>query len=88
MENHKKKEPTKQETLEWGTLEYLQAQLETLVDDYGIQNVIEQLSVVCAEKAHHLAVYWQDYRAQVQWQFYADCIATVTFHLFPHKGHD
>lgn len=70
------------EKAEWGTLEYLQDQLEKLVDDYGLQDVIAELSTVCQLKAQHLNVEWQDYAGGVLWTYYADRINDLDYFLF------
>lgn len=35
-------------------------ELETLVDRYGLANLVEMLAIVCEEKADHIRANWQD----------------------------
>lgn len=41
--------------------------LEKLVDRYGLKDVLSVLAGVCAEKADHIQVNWQDAALAKQW---------------------
>jgi hypothetical protein len=47
--------------------EDLANQLETLIDRYGIDNVIAMLGFVCGEKAEHIATNYQDASQGKEW---------------------
>ena len=36
------------------------SELETLVDRYGLANLVSALAIVCEEKADHIRANWQD----------------------------
>lgn len=42
--------------------------LEALVDEIGLGTLLDHLAVVCADKADHLAVNWQDMPASKEWE--------------------
>lgn len=46
--------------------------IEQLLDTHGIRPFLEMLSVVCSEKAEHVAANWQDPRTAKLWQRWAE----------------
>ena len=53
------------------------SELETLVDRHGLSNVIEALSIVCAEKADHIQTNWQDNVLAGSWERSSHQLDTV-----------
>lgn len=68
--------------LEWGTLAYLNKELSTLLSDYGLENILDELSKLCHEAAHYSAVEHENYPAQVQWDKYGDYLSGLKFLMF------
>lgn len=50
------------------TVEQLQEELEKLVDAWNLATILEALASVCADKAEHLRVNWQDPTSARQWE--------------------
>lgn len=50
------------------TPEELQAQLEQLVDSWGLATICDVLAKVCVDKAEHLRVNWQDPTSARHWE--------------------
>ena len=44
------------------------ADLEALVDRWGVRGVMDALAAVCADKAEHLRANWQDGRLAAGWE--------------------
>ena len=38
--------------------------LESLIDKYGVSEVLHAIACICYEKAEHIRVNWQDYGSQ------------------------
>ena len=51
--------------------------METYIDDYNIDDVIEAIQEVCYLKAEHLRANWQDEASAKSWERIADKIDTL-----------
>lgn len=43
-------------------------ELEQMVDRFSVRQVVDMLSEICAEKAEHIRVNWQDFSLAARWQ--------------------
>jgi len=59
------------------TLKLLADQMESLIDQYGLYNLLDAIEVTCYEKAEHLQVNWQDTEESSRWVRCASAIATA-----------
>jgi hypothetical protein len=55
--------------------------LEAMVDRHGVSGVLSMLSEICAEKAEHLRVNWQDRPAAGVWNRRGNAIEKVAERL-------
>lgn len=74
--------PPLPDELEWGTTQYLNNELAGLLSDYGLEHLLNELSNLCHEKALHLALEYNDYRAQVTWNQYGDYLSGLSYLMF------
>ncbi len=56
-------------------------QLERMVDKHAIEEVITALADVCAEKADHIAVNWQDHTLAATWSATSKELAAIASKL-------
>ena len=61
-------------------LEKLVETLEPIVDQFGIDEVLQALVHICDEKAEHVAVHWQDTITAKWWADAANAIG-ITHHI-------
>jgi hypothetical protein len=57
------------------------AEVEALIDAYGLFGLMECIEMVCHEKADHLNSNWQDETAAKEWTRAAKVIETATKRL-------
>lgn len=48
-------------------INFIDLQLENILDNAGLSRLLERLAIVCHEKADHLRTNWQDYGAAKNW---------------------
>ena len=49
-------------------INFIDLQLENILDSAGLSKLLERLAIVCHEKADHLRTNWQDYEAALNWE--------------------
>ena len=57
-------------------------QLEQLIDKFTLPQIIDQLAVVCREKADHLRENWQDNNAARLWDRNANKLESISGKLY------
>jgi hypothetical protein len=50
---------------------------EQLIDEVGLQLVLDAIAVVCAEKGDHVTYNWQDSSLAQRWRNCSDVVATA-----------
>ncbi len=57
-------------------------QLEQLIDKFTLPQIVDQLAVICREKADHLRVNWQDNNAARLWDRNANKLEMLSGKLY------
>lgn len=53
-------------------------ELEMMIDKNGLSDVLDAISVICAEKAEHLRTNWQDKNAARDWTKASNLVDVTT----------